>query len=140
LKQEVYVYLALFIGFAGYLATGFFATRRGGSVPRGGRAGCWAGVTSLSLFGILSGIFLLVSFVQRLNLLTNESDFYSQHIDAAVQKAWNTVQPLWPNITLLPDQSPFMNFVATLVALVVIAGFLGLIGGIIGASRRSAAD
>jgi len=138
LKQEVYVYLALFLGLAGYLATGFFATRRGGSVFRGGRAGYWAGMTSLLLFGVISSIFLLVSFVQKLHLLTTEDDFYSQNVDAAVEKAWNTIQPIWPNITLLPDQSPFLNFVVTLVAFVIIAGFLGLIGGIIGARKRSA--
>jgi hypothetical protein len=131
-RQEGGFYLAVLIGFMAYLAAGFFATRRGGHFFRGGSAGYWAGVTSLPVFGITLGIFLVIAFAQQLHLLRADSDNQDVPI---VARAWNAVKPVWPNLTILPDRSPFINFVAVLVVAVFIAWLLGLIGGIIGSLK-----
>jgi serine/threonine protein kinase len=134
-RQEAGFYLAVLIGFMAYLAAGFFATRRGGNFFRGGSAGYWAGVTSLVMFGTTLGIFLMIAFVQQLHLLRADSDDRGVRI---VATAWNAVKPALPSITILPDQPPFINFIAVLVVAVFIAWLLGLIGGIIGSLRNSA--
>ena len=125
--------LAFLVGFISYLAAGFFTTRRGGNFLRGGKAGYWAGVMSLLLFGTTLGIFLLIAFFQRFHSLTADG----QQINVAARIAWTDVQPNWPSIIILPDQ-PFLNFVAVLVGIVVIAWFLGLIGGVMGSLKNSA--
>jgi serine/threonine protein kinase len=133
LKQDAGFYLALLIGFVGYLAAGFFTTRRGGNFFRGGTAGYWAGVTSLALFGATVGIFLVIDFFQQLRLTTGD-DSPRRHI----ANAWNAVQqPAWPSLTILSDQPRFINFVAILVVTVVIAWFLGLVGGVLGSLQNS---
>jgi serine/threonine protein kinase len=133
LKQEGDFFLALLVGLIGYLAAGFFATRRGGNFFRGASAGYWAGVTSLLLFGTTLGIFLVIAFSQQLHQLTISSNFSNQ----AARDAWSAVQPQWPNLVILPDQ-PFLNFVAVLVALVFTAWLLGLIGGVMGSLQHAA--
>lgn len=131
LKQEADFYLAWFLGFIGYLAVGFFTTRRGGHFVRGGRAGYSAGVTSLLLFGITAGICLMIAFSQHLQSLTSSSDGQTMDI-TILQTAWNAAQPAWPSLVILPDQSPFINVLAVLGVTVFMAWFLGLVGGVMG--------
>ena len=132
LRQGGGFYLAVLMGFMVYLAAGFFATRRGGHFLRGGSAGYWAGVTSLVVFGTTLGIFLVIAFAQQLHLLGADTDNQGVHF---VARAWNAVKPVWPNLTILPGRSPFINFIAVLVVAVFIAWLLGLIGGIIGSLK-----
>ena len=135
LRQEGGFYLAVFIGCVGYLAAGFFTTRRGGHFFRGGSAGYWAGLTSLIVFGTTLGIFLAIAFSHQLYILTTGSPYYSQNVGMASQLAWDDVKPVWPSFVILPDQPAFINFVAVLVAMVFIAWLLGLIGGIMGSLK-----
>ena len=138
LKQEIDFYLALLIGIIGYLAAGFCTTRRGGNFFRGARAGYWAGITSVVLFGTTLGIFLIVGFSQQLHAVTAGSDIFNQQMGAAVQSAWNAVQPMWPSLVILPNQPSFVNVVALLLTTVFLAWLLGLIGGIMGSIKNSA--
>jgi serine/threonine protein kinase len=136
LKQEAYFYLAWFVGFVVYLTAGFFTTRRGGHFFQGGRAGYWAGVTSLLLFGTTLGIYLPIAFFQQLDRLTAGSD--GPLVDlAALQNAWNAAQPMWPSLTILPDQPLFFNVVAILGVTIFMAWFLGLVGGVMGTLQNS---
>jgi hypothetical protein len=138
LKQEVDFYLALLVGLIGYLSAGFATTRRGGNFFRGASAGYWAGVTSLVLFGTTLGILMMIAFSQELHTLTAGSDFFNQQMGVATQSAWNAIQPMWPSLTLLPNQPPVVNFVVLLFAIVFIAWLLGLIGGIMGSLKNAA--
>jgi serine/threonine protein kinase len=134
-REEAVFYLVLLVGFISYLAAGFFTTRRGGHFFRGGNAGYRAGLTSLLLFGPTLVICLVIAFFQKLQSQMTGSDL---SLDVAVQSAWNGVQPAWPNLTILPDQPAFLNFVAVLIAIVLIAWVLGLVGGFIGSLQNSA--
>jgi serine/threonine protein kinase len=136
LKQEAYFYLAWFTGFVGYLAAGFFATRRGGHFLRGGSAGYWAGVTSLLLFGITLGICLPIAFFQQLHRLTTGPEGQAVGL-GVLQNAWDAAQPMWPSLTILPDQSLFINVVAVLGVTLFMAWFLGLVGGVMGTLQKS---
>ena len=138
LRYDGDFYLILLVGFMVYLSAGFFSTRRGGTLFRGGSAGYWAGVTSLMVFGMTLSIFLVIAFSQHLYDLITAPDGSILHIVVIVQSAWNAVQPQWPGLVILPNQPSFINFIAVLIAIIFLAWLLGLIGGVMGVLQNSA--
>ncbi|GCF07689.1 serine/threonine protein kinase [Dictyobacter arantiisoli] len=134
-KEQVDFYLAMIIGFLFYVGAGFMTSRRGGSPVRGAWAGYWTGIFGTITFWIVLGIGLLVSALQRFQILTryntgvNPGSLFSQ--------AWNTIQPQWPAIpALLANQPPFVNYLVFMLIGLLIAWTAGGIGGFWSRAQR----
>ena len=134
LRQQVAFYLATLLGFGFYVLAGYLTTHRGGSSLRGGWAGYWTGLYStLSFWGAL-GLSLAVLYIQRVQAI---SKTYHGDFGVVSRRAWNAVQPAWPEIpALLPKQPSIVNFLLLMLMGVAFAWLLGWVGGLIGQSRR----
>lgn len=129
---------AVLVGFLFYLLAGFLTTHRGGSVFRGARAGYRTGVIGTLAFWLTLGGGLLVLVLRRAQDLTATHQGLNQQPNVAIQQAWASLNPAWPNMTLLPQQPLIVNLLVWFGGGILAAWSLGLIGGMIGSSHHRA--
>ncbi|GCE12135.1 hypothetical protein KTT_19940 [Tengunoibacter tsumagoiensis] len=127
--------LAWGLGLLFYVWAGMRATRKGGSVLRGGWAGYWAGILGTISFWITLGIGLVVRVSLRANDLNKR--LAGQPSNEIVNQAWRDVQPIWPKVLLFARQPLWINVGALLLAGLVVAWLCGWLGGLIRRLRSS---
>ncbi len=139
LKKEAYFYLATFMGFLFYTLAGFTTTYRGGGSARGSWSGMWAGIVSTVMFWVVLGIGLVVLLSQRIEVDTTRAQKLGVALPRnEINRAWQAIQPAFPNHPLAPSQPPSVNFLVVLGGGLLIAFALGWLGGMLGTSRHRA--
>ena len=135
LRKEVFFYLAIFIGCIFYMLAGLTTTWRGGSFWRGGWSGFWAGITSTVMFWVVLGVGLLIALVERMYA---DNAFAQQHgitlPSNEIARAWRAVLPPLPTHVTAPTANPGTNILILLGIGLLLAIFLGCLGGYFGAS------
>lgn len=129
-KEQAVFYLATVLGLLFYALAGYMATHRGGNPMRGGWSGYWTGIFGTITFWVSLLIGLLVSALQRFQLLTQAN------AGSSFPQAWQDVQPQWPAIPqIAAAQSPFVNFLLLMLIGLAVAWIVGWLAGL-GGSRR----
>jgi hypothetical protein len=109
---------------------GWVTTRRGGSSWRGLWSGFWAGIVSTIIFWVIYGIGYVILLSQRIQILDREmADASRNEIFYAAVDSIHTALP-----PQQPAPSSGSNVLILLVGGLVVASFLGLLGGILGTS------
>jgi serine/threonine protein kinase len=129
LNREVYFYLAVLMGFLLYAIAGFVTTYRGGSSIRGSWSGFWAGIHSTWTFWIVLGLGLLIRLAQKIQTDTTDAP-----PDVKIGRAWNSVRPIFPHLSIVPRQPAWINVLILLGGGLVLASAFGWFGGILGTS------
>ena len=133
IKEQAVFYLTTILGLLFYALAGHMTTRRGGNPVRGAWSGYWTGIFGTITFWVTLLIELLVSALQRFQLITRYNT--QGNASSLFPKAWQDVQPQWPAIPqILVSQSPFINFLFLMLIGIVIAWIAGWIGGLGGSA------
>lgn len=132
LHQQESVYLAFGEGFFFYLLAGLCTTRYGGPVRRAAPAGIWAGVISTVVFWIVLPVGLVAQALQRIDASRQRG------IVLTFNQALDIVKPPFFSAHPLSGSSQsWNNLLAFLVVGVTCAIGFALLGGSLGAKRRS---
>jgi serine/threonine protein kinase len=118
-------YLAILMGFCFYFLAGLFTTRRGGNFWRGFWAGCWSGICSTITFWLVFGIGFVIRWSQRLRYY---GPYRAGHM---FNRTFQDVQTALPSLS---SSSPASNLLILLGGGLLLAGLLGLFGGLLGRS------
>jgi hypothetical protein len=118
-----------------YAFAGFMTTRRGGGSFRGGRAGYHTCITGTLSFWLALGVGLVIKFGQALNTVNASYPDTYQNSHQATDAVWQSVQPSWHFLLIMPEKSPLTNVLIWAVGGIVLAWMLGWIGGWLGAMR-----
>ncbi|MBA2678704.1 MAG: hypothetical protein H0U76_09980, partial [Ktedonobacteraceae bacterium] len=95
----------------------------------------WAGIYSTLSFWAALGLSLAVLYIQRVQVI---SKTYHGDFAAISRRAWNAVQPSWPELpAIFPKQPPVVNFLVFMLLGIAFAWLLGWVGGLIGQSKRA---
>jgi hypothetical protein len=136
LKTEALFYLATFMGFLFYALAGFMTTHKGGGSLRGGWSGLWAGITSTVMFWIVLFIGLFILLAQRVEVDTTKAQKRGRTLPPnELKHAWSAIQPVYPNYSFAPAQSPLVNLLILLGGGMLLASTIGWLGGRIGTSK-----
>ncbi|MBE3557668.1 MAG: hypothetical protein IMW89_00370 [Ktedonobacteraceae bacterium] len=132
-----YFYLGLLMGFFFYILAGFITTRRGGSFLRGGWAGMWAGIISTISFWLVYGLCYLILLVQAMQQISDRGLRIPP--DKAVEFAARSIHTALPSVTASGSSSQSLsNFLILVGAGLLLAWFLGVMGGLLGSARFKA--
>jgi len=137
LKKEASFYLATAMGFLFYALAGFMTTWRGGRLLRGSWAGLWAGITSAIMFWVVLFIGLFILLAQHIETDTTNAQKRGVSLPRnELNRAWQAIQPIYPNHAAASSQTSFTNLILLVVGGMLVASILGWLGGRVGAARH----
>lgn len=139
LKKDVFFYLGVVEGLFFYCLAGFFATHRGGSLTRAGRAGFWAGIISTIFYWIVLPLGLLIQALPyfQAELKNAQARGVSFNAGEALKRAVDKViPPIFAGAYAGTQQGRGNVLVYALIGLVCAIGF-ALLGGLLGQKSES---
>ncbi len=137
LKKEASFYLATAMGFLFYALAGFMTTWRGGRALRGGWAGLWAGITSAIMFWVVLFIGLFILLAQHIETDTTNAQKHGMSPPRnELNRAWQTIQPIYPGHAATSSQASFTTLIVLVVGGMLAASILGWLGGRVGTAKH----
>jgi hypothetical protein len=125
-------FLSTLIALFFYTFAGFVTTRRGGGFFRGGRAGYHTCLVGTVCFWFSLGVGLVLKLGQELKVISASSDYMYRHPEEAIGVAWQSIQPSWSVLSIMPDQPFLLNAIVWVVGGILLAWLLGWAGGWLG--------
>jgi hypothetical protein len=137
LKKDVFFYLGVVEGLFFYCLAGFFATHRGGSLARAGRAGFWAGIISTIFYWIVLPLGLLIQalpYFQDALKRAQERGVPFNSGDALKRAVGEVIPPIFAGTYAGSQRGNVLVY--ALIGLVCAIGF-ALLGGLLGQKSES---